>query len=252
MNIEISTGKLVYVKEDYTPAIDWQKTFMDGKYAYAKAETSVEPLYFGARYMEKTADEGIFVQNGFMADMTVLNPGKVGDEFVKTVGHYHGTLPGLTISSPEVYEALSDGIEYLLQSEPDQDGKVAVIWVVTKAGDKVVMPPCYGHVSMNVGDKPAVEVDIQKRDNPNFSDYSMFKERIGGAFYRTDDGLTKNPNYEVSSLRIVKPLEVPEWGITKGKTLYDSFVEAPEKFDWLVHPDKYDFDLDVLFTDIEL
>ena len=139
-----------------------------------------------------------------------------------------------------------------MQSELDQEGKVAVIWVVAEPGDKVVMPPNWGHVSMNVGDKAAIEIDIQKRDNPNGSDYSMFKEREGGAFYRTDAGLVKNPHYEVSNLRIVRPLEKPEWGLTRDKSLYDAFVETPEKFDYLLNPENYDFSLDGLFADIEL
>lgn len=258
MNIQIQNNKLIYDKNEYKSAIDWTKPFKDGKYAYLsknqklKSKNPGEILYFGARYMEKTSKENVYIENDFMADMTVLNPGKVGDEFVKTVGHYHANVPGLAISYPEVYEATSKNIEYLLQSEPNKDGEVDVIWVVTEPGDKVVMPPNYGHVSMNVGDRPAIEFDLQKRDNPNNSDYSAFKERVGGAFYRTDSGLTKNSNYKVSSLRIVKPLERPDLGLTRGVSLLDSFENHPEKFDYLLHPEKYDFSLDGLFADIEL
>jgi len=252
MNIKLAENRLDYEKTDYSPAIDWTKSLADGAYAYKDSQTGPEVLYFGARYMEKTTDEDIFVSNDFMADMTTINPGKVGDEFIKTVGHYHQNKPGTTLAYPEVYEAVSGNFEYLLQSELDKDGKVEVIWVVAQPGDKVVMPPNYGHVSMNVGTETAIEVDIQKRDNPNGSDYTMFRERNGGAFYRTDEGLMKNPNYEVSSLRIVKPLERPDLGLTRDKSLYDSFVEAPEKFDYLLNPEKYDFSLDGLFADIEL
>jgi glucose-6-phosphate isomerase len=259
MNYIIVEDKLEYDKNEYTPAVAWTKSFEDGKYAYRDNAKDIghqtkkeDVLYFGARYMEKTKDEEVFVDNDFMADLTVINPGKVGEEFVKTVGHYHQNVQGLDIAYPEVYEAVTDGLEYLLQSEPDKEGKVDVLWVVTTAGDKVVMVPGYGHVGTNVGDKLAIEVDIQKRDNPKGSDYSMFKEKVGGAFYRTIDGLVKNPNYEVNSLRIVKPNERPDWGLVNNVPLYDAFVANPEKFDYLLHPDKYDFSLDGLFSDIEL
>lgn len=259
MEFQIQENKLTYDKVKYTPAVDWTKTFAEGKYAYLDNTKGItqntktkDVLYFGTRYMEKAEDEEIFVSNDYMADLTVINPGKVGNEFVKTVGHYHQNVPGLIIAYPEVYEAVSPNMEYLLQSEPDKDGKVDVLWVVTEPGDKVVMPPNWGHVSMNVGEKPGIEVDLQKRDNPNGSDYSMFKERIGGAFYRTVEGLVKNSNYEVASLRIVRPLERPDMGLTKGKALYDSFTEGPKTFDYLLHPEKYDFSLDGLFADIEL
>jgi len=252
MNIKIAENRLDYEKADYEPAIDWTKSLKDGAYAYQDSASGHETLYFGARYMEKTVDEAVFVDNDFMADMTVINPGKVGNEYIKTVGHYHQNKPGTSLAYPEVYEAVSGKFEYLLQSELDKDGKVQVIWVVAEPGDKVVMPPNFGHVSMNVGLETAIEVDIQKRDNPNGSDYTMFKDRCGGAFYRTEDGLKKNPNYEVLSLRIVKPLERPDLGLTRDKSLYDSFVEAPEKFDYLLNPENYDFSLDRLFVDIEL
>jgi glucose-6-phosphate isomerase len=202
--------------------------------------------------MENNSDEQKFLNEDFMADLTIINAGKVGKEFVKTVGHYHQNVPGTKIAYPEAYEAVSGNFEYLLQSEPDSEGKVDVIWVVTKPGDKVVMPPNYGHVSMNVGDEPAIEVDIQKRDNPNGSDYTMFKERIGGALYRTEDGLCENPNYKIASLKIARPKEKPDWGLTKDKPLYTSFVENPEKFHWLLEPQNYDFKLDELFEDVEL
>lgn len=252
LEFKITETGLEYKKEDYEPAIDWEKTLEAGAYAYKNPVSELSTLYFGARYMEKTVDEAVFVDNDFMGDLTILNSGFVGEEFVKTVGHYHGLIPGSKLSYPEVYEAVTDGIEYLLQSEPDEDGAVSVIWVITNAGDKVVMPPNWGHVSMNVGNEPAIEVDLQKRDNPNQSDYSMFKEKNGGALIRTKEGLKENEKYKIKSLRIVKPLEKPEFGFSFDQPLYTSFVEAPEKFEWLLHPEKYEFNLDELFEDIEL
>jgi glucose-6-phosphate isomerase len=252
MEYKIEENKLIYKKDEYLLAVDWIKTFDDGKYAYRDKIKDQEIIYFGARYIEKNPDEQTFIMSDLMADVTVLKPGKIGEEFIKTVGHYHQKKLGLTMAYPEVYEALTGNIEYLLQSELNKEGKVDVLWVIAEAGDKVVMPPNWGHVSMNVGNKPAVEVDLQKRDNPSGSDYSIFRERVGGAFYRTEKGLEKNPNYEVASLRVVRPIEKPDWGLEKDKPLYTSFTESPEKFNYLINPEKYDFSLNGLFADIEL
>jgi glucose-6-phosphate isomerase len=252
MEYKIEENKLIYKKDEYLLAVDWIKTFDDGKYAYRDKIKDQEIIYFGARYIEKNPDEQTFIMSDLMADVTVLKPGKIGEEFIKTVGHYHQKKLGLTIAYPEVYEALTGNIEYLLQSELNKEGKVDVLWVIAEAGDKVVMPPNWGHVSMNVGNKPAVEVDLQKRDNPSGSVYSIFRERVGGAFYRTKKGLEKNPNYEVASLRVVRPIEKPDWGLEKDKPLYTSFTESPEKFNYLINPEKYDFSLNGLFADIEL
>lgn len=251
LNFGLEKDELIYNKEDYSAGVVWDKTFEAGKYAYKEPQSALTTLYFGVRYMEKTSDENVFTKNDFMADLTVLNAGKVGNEYIKTVGHYHGNVPGYDIAYPEIYEAVTPHLEYLLQSEPDKSG-VEVIWVITEPGDKVVMPPGYGHVSLNAGNEPAVEIDIQKRDNPNNSDYSLFKEKTGGALYRTDKGLEENKNYKIKSVRIVKPKEKPEWGIEKNKPLYRSFVESPEKFQWLLKPQDYQFVLDELFEDIKL
>lgn len=251
LEFEIGENKLIYSKDDYEPAVDWEKTFEAGKYAYNDQESDFEMLYYGARYSEKKVDEKIFIENDVMADLTVLNAGKVGNEFIKTVGHYHGLVHGTNIAYPEVYEAVTEKWEYLLQSELDENGEVEVVWVVTEPGDKVVMMPGYGHVSINVGEQPAAEIDLQKRDNPNNSIYEMFKEKVGGAIYRTEKGLEPNPNYKVKSLRVVKPKEKPEWGLTKDVPLYTSFVRNPEKFQWLLRPQDFEFNVDELFEDVK-
>ncbi len=252
LDFSLGENKVIYEKQNFGTSVDWDKSTEAGAYAYANPKTDLETLYYGVRYMENDKDKEVFQGKDFMADLTIIKPGKVGDEFVKTVGHYHQNVPGTDVAYPEAYEAVSGKFEYLLQSEPSADGKVDVIWVVTEPGDKVVMPPNYGHVSMNVGDEPAIEVDVQKRDNPNGSDYSMFQERVGGALYRTEAGLVENPNYEIASLRIVKPKEKADWGLTKDKPLYTAFTENPEKFGWLLRPQDYVFNLDELFEDVEL
>lgn len=249
--IEVAENKLVYDKADYRSADDWEKTLEAGSYAYKNLESDLKTLYFGARYMEKTVDEDLIKTHDLMIDATVINPGKVGEEYVKTVGHYHGIIPGLIISYPEVYEPVSGRFEYLLQSTPDSAGKVDVIWVLAEPGEKVIMPPNWGHVSMNVGNEPALEIDVQKRDNPDASDYSLFKENRGGAFYRTGAGLEANDNYQVNSIRIVRPKEKPEWGIVKNKSLYQSVIESPDKFGFLVHPQNYNFDINTLFVEVD-
>lgn len=252
LNFDLGKDVLEYDKAEFLPAVDWVKKFEDAQYAYTTPESDQEIIYFGARYMEQTTDRGLFEKFDLMADATAIKPGQIGAEYVKTVGHYHGYKPGTNVAYPEVYEAVAGQFEYLLQSEPDKNGEVEVIWVVAEEGDKVVMPPGYGHVSMNVGKTMALEIDIQKRDNPNQSDYSMFKEKVGGAFYRTADGLQKNPEYKIKSLRIVRPLEVPEWGLLKNTPLYQAVIASPEKFDFLTSPENYKFDLTQLFEDIEL
>ncbi len=252
LDFSIGEDKLIYKKEDFSQAVDWIKDYQFAKYAYKDQSQESGPTYFGVRYMERTEDKELLLNNGIMGDITVFQPGLVGDEYVKTVGHYHGHTVDQNTSYPEVYQNIAGKVEYLLQTEPDKNGEVDVLYVVTEPGDKVVMPPNVGHVSLNAGDDIAVECDLQKRDNPDDSEYGEFKDFVGGALYRTKDGLEENPHYKIKSLRIVRPLEKPEWGLTKEKPLYTSFTENPDKFKWLTEPQNYDFNLEELFEDIEL
>lgn len=237
----IEKNDLIFESRDFPFAQKWQKSFEEGKYAYQDPKKGPEILYYGARYMENIRHKEIFAKHNFMFDLTIINAGKVGEEYIKTVGHYHGhTAPG-GLSFPEVYEVISGKIEYLLQSEPDQNEEVDVIWVVARAGDKIVMPPGWGHVSMNTGEDLAIETDLQVRDNPNDSDYSLFCQKVGGAYLRSENKHWPNPKYKIRSFRRVRPKEKPEWSLTKGKTLYQSFIENPKKFDWLKNPQNYGF-----------
>ncbi len=250
IDFELGKSKLIYDKNGFPRAEDWIKTFEAGKYAYANSATGPDVLYGGTRYMEAAADEPTLKDYDYMCDVTFLNAGFVGDEYIKTVGHYHGDVTGRTVAYPEIYEPLSDGIEYLLQSEPDEDGYIDTIWVLSEPGDKVFMLPNFGHVSINVSDKPVVEVDVQKRYNPDNSIYCMYKEKIGGAIYRTKDGLAKNPHYNIKSLRIMRPKEKPELGLTRGTPLYTSLVKNPEKFRFIDRPQDYSFAVDEFFSEV--
>ncbi len=252
LDFSLGEDKLVYRKEDFIPAVDWVKDFQFAKYAYRDKSVKTGNTYFGSRYMERTEDQDLLHKFKYEYDVTALEAGKIGGEFIKTVGHYHSHVPGMTLSYPEVYEVVDGKIEYLLQSELDKDGFVDVIWVIAEEGDKSVMPPNYGHVSMNTTGSLVLESNIQLRDLPKTSDYSLYKELDGGAIYRTGQGLEENPNYRIKSLRIVRPLERPDWGLVKNKPLYTSMIEAPEKFEWLTKPQEYDFNLNELFEDVEL
>jgi glucose-6-phosphate isomerase, archaeal len=77
-------------------------------------------------------------------DVTVTLPGALGEEFVKTAGHYHTRSPaGPTY--PEVYEVLNGRAAFVLQRVDDPEGsepEVQEVWVaVCVPGEKIVNPP---------------------------------------------------------------------------------------------------------------
>lgn len=72
---------------------------------------------------------------------TVVYPGKVGDEFFMTKGHYHAQE-----ETPEVYFCLQ-GRGYIVMER--RDGATAEQFV--EAGQAVYIPPGWAHRSVNVG-----------------------------------------------------------------------------------------------------
>jgi glucose-6-phosphate isomerase len=249
LDIQLNNFKLIYDNEVY-PVEAKPREYTEAIPVYQKKDDHKQMLYWMYRYFEAVKDKETFEKADLEYDLTVIKNGKIGEEYVKTVGHYHARVPRQNISYPEVYEVIEGQIEYLLQSMPDKDGKVDVILVQTEPGDKVVVPPGYGHISINIGNEVALSSNLQKRDLPASANYDFFNQHEGGAFYRTEKGLEPNSKYIINSLRIVKATEQPNMGLVKSKSLYDSFLQEPSKFGFLLKPQNYNF-ID-LFVDVKL
>jgi len=248
VKVSLNNFKLMYDPEEY-PVEQAAREYTDALDVYLDKSSYKQILYWMYRYFEPKKDRKFFDEKGMEYDLTVIKNGSIGGEYIKTVGHYHSNLRGKDVSYPEVYEVLEGKIEYILQTKPDSANKVDVIIVKTEPGDKVVVPPNYGHVSVNTGETVALSSNLQKADLPKGADYDTFKKTSGAAVYLTEEGIKNNDNYKIGKIRTVKPKEKPEFGLTKETSLYSSFKQNPEKFDFLLHPDKYDFS--DIFEDIK-
>lgn len=131
-------------------------------------------------------------------NMTVITPGLLGREFPKTFGHYHGVM------IDEIYtEVLGRGL-LLLQKKvlrsgqfvPDEVSEVLIIQA--GHGDKVTIPPEYGHFWSNVGPDPIITFD-DWRVGHQPSDYEAIRNLHGMSYYLTKKGEQivpePNPNY---------------------------------------------------------
>ncbi len=142
-------------------------------------------------------------------NVTVLETGTVGGEYIKTYGHYHiGNLD-------ETYW-FAAGVGVVLQqklADPTQADVVEEFKAIrVKAGDSVYMPPGYGHLMINTGTTWLVMVDDSPVEGvndsasmPGHADYSKVKEMHGFAYYCVEkDGapaLVPNPRYKEISTK---------------------------------------------------
>ena len=93
---------------------------------------------------------------GLRYDLTLLRGASAGDEPIKTLGHYHSfDLDG--VPYPELYQIVHGCAHFVLQLAHAPRYRVErVVIVEAQAGEVVLMPPGWGHVSINAGDGPLV------------------------------------------------------------------------------------------------
>ncbi len=194
------------------------------------------PAYYMFRdvYYSKV-DHDTIKEFGLRFDITVIPPRKVGKEYIKTFGHYHPPAEG-KVSYAEIYEVLKGEAVYLLQRV--ENGKVVdVVAIYAKEGDKVIIPPNYGHVTINPSNK---ELKMANWVCRHFkSDYSQYERLRGACYYYTDEGWIKNPNYgDVPEIRFLKPKLPKELGLKRGEEMY-KLVRDLDRLEFLYRPSKY-------------
>jgi glucose-6-phosphate isomerase len=194
------------------------------------------PLYAMFRDLARSpADRWWLRENGLRYDITVIPPQTICGEYVKTKGHYHPENAA-GCGYPEIYEVLEGRAHYLLQREDLTD----VVLVRAVAGDVVVVPPGYGHVTINPS--PDQTLHMANIVSAGFtSDYSAYVALKGAAYYEMADGSwVKNRAYaRVPPLRFVDAGRVrtgragftsPLYRLIGQRSPVLGFLNSPEKF----------------------
>jgi glucose-6-phosphate isomerase len=185
-------------------------------------------LYRMYRSFIRPSDAKLFKARNLRHDITVMAPLDLGSEPNKTLGHYHPVASG-GLSYPEIYHVLSGTAAYLLQKEVT--GKIAdFVRVDAKQGDAIIIPPNFGHVTVNAGDEPLVMANLV---SDKFSSIYEGYEKMGGAaYYLLNDGrLVANPHYgKLPKPRTARP------NFMVSKDLYTDFLSCPSCFAYLNQP----------------
>ena len=194
-------------------------------------------LYYMYRNMYKTkAESDIIGKHNLRYDITVIPPNMLGQEYVKTAGHYHPTVPGTDMSYTEVYHVIEGEATYLLQRT--DNGKVTdVVVIKAQAGDNVIVPPNYGHITINASDKTLKMANWVCGEFTSI--YEPIRKLSGGAYYLLDTGFIQNPKYNnVPPIRYLEPTNYPEFGFVKGEDMY-GLVDDIDKLKFLTSPQDF-------------
>ena len=219
------------------------------------------PLYLMYRDVHLEGYGHIREKYGLRYDISVFRGCMFGEEYFKTSGHYHPymrlTYP---ITWPELYEVLYGECIYLLQKVDDayRDPYYVqvedVIEMPCKPGDKAVMPPNYGHVTIGTHADAVFVMSNWVCDHFK-SHYESVEQCRGFAYYRVrkdgEPAWEKNLTYKqpIPPLREARPADVPEAGLVAGEPMYRKCIENPETFEWVVRPDLH---LEKVWAAVEL
>lgn len=118
-----------------------------------------DPIIYEVYQVSQPPSEGIF-----NIATTVLYPGRIGDEYYFTKGHFHSKEP-----RGEVYIGLAGVGLILLQN---REGKVDKISL--NKGEVAFIPPNYAHRAVNTGDKKMVFLSIYPSDAGH--DYGIIEQ----------------------------------------------------------------------------
>lgn len=208
-----------------------------------------EELYYMFRNVSRVADQAVIASAKLRYDVTVIAPGffvsPLQKEYIRTIGHYHPVKPGTVVPYPEIYEVIYGRAYFLLQrADLKYTNVISEIYVVeAHAGEKVIMPPTFGHLTVNATNEPLVLANIVEG---SFATDYAHHQTLQGAGYWIIEGFMdntiefkKNINYDsVVEIKKLRPREIPEFAITWKEPLYQSVADI-EKLLFLTSPELF-------------
>jgi len=203
-------------------------------------------MYYMYRDVHLPDDEKVIRENNLRYDLTVIPAGMIGEEFNKTVGHYHPLVAGSNLAYPELYEVITGDVLFLIQKIGDNEKELSDIQAIrAKAGDKIIYPPGYGHIIVNIGTTPVVTSNWVAADFD--SDYKPVKDMRGMGYYVLADSangykFVLNPKYEYVPTIKVSSTAQSGWGFNKEEPMYPAGVQAPESLKFLTNPEILNID----------
>lgn len=201
------------------------------------------PAYYMYRGAVQSAGDRAWMEDRKLRfDITVIPPRTLCGEYIKTKGHYHPADPSGS-GYPEIYEVLAGEAHYLIQAADCSD----IVLIAARSGDVVVIPPGYGHVTINPSKRSVLEMAniVSSAFESNYQDY---ENRHGAAYYEMENGgLVKNPAYpRHTNLRIVQAKRITDISDTLTDPLYQLIRNRAPVLDFLNYPEKFE----TLFGDL--
>lgn len=170
----------------------------------------------------------LFKSKKIRFDLTVMADMRLGQEWNKTLGHYHPEAEA-SFSYPELYQVLHGKATYLLQKKEGED-ITDFVFADVKAGEAILIPPGYGHVTVNSGGTILLMVNMVSDSFQSI--YDEYLAHRGAAYYLLTDGsFISNPCYNAIPTPRPSSKRFPV-----SKDLYSDFTSCPSCYNFLNQP----------------
>jgi len=214
------TKEIKFEDKIFTPSV---RTYWDMKELYWKSFIEDDYwLYYMYRDVYFSEDDKkILKNNDIRYDITIIIPKLINWEYNKTYWHYH-PLNKNGKRYQELYQVLSWKAIYSQQKSD------SVFFTQAQEWDAVNMEESFWHITINpTEDKVLVMANLV--DDSFSSEYNEYKENKWWAYYFYNNWWKVNKNYtSVADLKERKEL----YG-SDSKSIYDDFIQTPEKFNYL-------------------
>jgi oxalate decarboxylase/phosphoglucose isomerase-like protein (cupin superfamily) len=153
-------------------------------------------------------------------NITIWETGRVGNEYIKTYGHYHvGDI------SETYWLVYGEGVILLQTRKLDQNGQPIDSELETfraikmKAGQNIFIPAGTAHLMANISrtwmvmvdDSPVNFSEVNPITLPGHADYEPIKKMRGFGYYLIEEAgqpkLVKNPSYKIVPEAVIEELK---------------------------------------------
>jgi glucose-6-phosphate isomerase, archaeal len=201
------------------------------------------------------SDQARLSQAHIRYEFTLFPDKRIGHEFIKSHGHLHKPEPHSGIDYPEICEVLVGTAHFFFQTlDPVGPSSTEAFYVEVRAGEKIIIPPGYDHLTINPGPGILLFSDVVALGCGGI--YQRYKQSGGAAYLEIEQAgaaqFIPNPKYiSLPPLRKAVPRQFPDLDLVTGRPLYTAFLErGGENWPFLWKPElfKQTFpDLDSLF-----
>lgn len=198
-----------------------------------------EQVYAIAMDVARMQDREELQKRMLLFGVVTYAAGQLGDEPIRSQGHIHRISQHSGWSPPELYEIWQGkAIIYMQERVEDDPGRCFA--VLASAGDKVLVPPGWGHATISAD--PEVPLTFGAWCDREYGfEYDEVRARKGLAWYPLmQDGQViwqHNKHYEPGRLQVITPGSYAAFGITDAP-VYRQFIEDPARFQFISKPDR--------------